>query len=107
MPLLNDDLDGKSLNDVIQDDATASPHETLYWHLGRGNPYWAVRQGDWKLLGNPRDSGNEDSITEADSLFLANLKEDRSESTNLINEYPEVAEQLNALHKAWVETSLP
>lgn len=107
VPLLNDDLDGKSLKVVIEDNAAPSPHETLYWHLGRNNPYWAVRHGDWKLLGNPRDSGNEESITEADSLFLTNLKEDRGESRNLIEEYPEVAQQLKALHKTWVETSLP
>ena len=46
------DLDGKSLVPLLTDPAAASPHDHYIWQL---RPQWAVRQGDWKLLGNPQD----------------------------------------------------
>ena len=62
-------------------------HELVFWKL---NNQWAVRKGDWKLVGNPKDpsaSGTLDKIN--DSLFLVNLKNDPSEKTNLRFENPE------------------
>lgn len=105
--VLNNDLDGKSLKGVIMDEGAESPHEALIWHWGgQNNPYWAVREGDWKLLGNPRDSNDEESLTEADSLFLVNLGVDATESKNLVTEHPDVAKRLMTLHEDWVDDFL-
>ncbi|MCA9133347.1 MAG: sulfatase-like hydrolase/transferase, partial [Planctomycetales bacterium] len=67
-------LDGKSLRGLIAHNDTPSPHEHLYWLLGRGpRAQWAVRRGDWKLLGNPQDPRSPQPLTADDKLFLVNL----------------------------------
>jgi hypothetical protein len=38
-----------------------------------------------------------------DSIFLANLKEDPGEMTNLANEYPEKVEELKLQFEKWAE----
>ncbi len=35
------------------------PNRHDLWRNGR--EVWAVRQGDWKLIGNPRDTSNSDA----------------------------------------------
>lgn len=95
------DLDGKNISDIVLKNAS-SPHETFHWMTGGGkDPQWAVRQGDWKLLGNPRDTVNPDSISPDDKLFLANLANDPSERTNLAAQHPEIVTRLRATHDAW------
>ncbi len=92
-------LDGKSLADVIESDAD-SPHQEFYWTFGdrvdkQGNDlsHWALRQGNWKLIGNPKDQVT--PLAETDQkLFLANLSEDIGETTNLAKEFPEVVDQM-------------
>ena len=44
-------LDGHSMTSLITDPAALSKHEVL--HFAWGNT-WAVRRGDWKLIGNPQ-----------------------------------------------------
>lgn len=74
------------------------PHEAFYWQLGRGNDaQWVVRDGDWKLLGNPRDRSDKAPLTDDDKLFLANLARDPSEMKNLRQDHPEVVERLRKL----------
>lgn len=81
-------LDGKSIAGVIRD-GDPSPHEYLYWQLGGGaQAQWAVRKGDWKLLGNPRDPRDPSSLTGDDREFLAHLKEDVGEQRNLARREP-------------------
>ena len=100
-PLPSAKLDGKSLKDVILKDA-ASPHEVLYWRLGSGKrAQWVVREGDWKLLGNPKDNSHKAELTKDDALFLVNLGEDISEMTNVAKEHPEVVERLSAVHEEY------
>ncbi len=91
-------LDGKSIVSVIQDDAP-SPHPHLYWQLGKGpRAQWAVRRGEWKLLGNPRDNSHQGTLDpKKDHRFLVHLKEDLSESTNRIETAPDQAEALQAI----------
>jgi arylsulfatase A-like enzyme len=101
--LPEDALDGKSLVPVIVDDAP-TPHEHFYWQLGRGNnAQWVVRKGPWKLLGNARDGSGRHLAPEDKKRFLANLQEDVGESTNLIEKYPEIHQQLEAIHKGYAE----
>jgi arylsulfatase A-like enzyme len=53
-----------------------------------GNDRWAIREGDWKLLGNPIDTSRKGRIKKEDKLFLVNLKKDVSEMKNLASDYP-------------------
>ncbi|RMH58787.1 MAG: sulfatase [Bacteroidetes bacterium] len=101
VPLLHDDIDGKSLWRVLRDDAP-SPHEVLYWHVGQGeHVQWAVREGDWKLIGNPHDPTATVPFTEADRLFLLNLRHDVGERQNLAARHPEIVERLRQRYEAW------
>ena len=94
-------LDGKSLKDVILKDGP-SPHEVLYWRLGGGKKaQWVVREGEWKLLGNPRDNSHKAELTKDDKLFLVNLDEDITEMTNVAKDHPEVVKRLSAVHDAY------
>ena len=85
------------------DDKVKTPHDVLHWQLGRGNnPRWAVRQGDWKLIGNPKDTSNKAPITSKDVMFLVDLGEDVAEMTNVAAENPEIVTQLRKMHEAWL-----
>jgi arylsulfatase A len=95
-------IDGKSLRAVLDSMDAESPHSEFHWQTS-GNSCWAVRQGDWKLLGNPRDTSNKAPITAKDKLFLVNLTEDVSEMKNLAADNSEVVERLKALHDKWVK----
>lgn len=95
-------LDGVSLVDVLANN-TAAPREQFYWQMGGGNaPQWAVRRGDWKLIGNPRDTTlpqteqvNGGKLPE--KLFLADLSQDPGERHNLAQERSDVVEQMMSL----------
>ncbi len=101
-PLPDQRLDGASLRDVIIANAP-SPHPQFYWQLGKGNSLqWVVRDGDWKLLGNPQDNSHKGELTDADRLFLVNLAEDIGETTNVAARHPEVVERLESLRRACV-----
>lgn len=93
-------LDGKSLTKVIQSADAPTPHASFYWRLGAGaNAQWAVREGDWKLLGNPRDTSDKALLTAADKLYLCNLAEDPTEMRNLAVDHPELVERLKQLQQ--------
>lgn len=95
-------LDGMNIRSVIESADQHSPHEHLYWLLGRGpTAQWAVRHGDWKLLGNAKDPRQPDSLGPQDQLFLVNLKEDVSESENLATIHPEKVTELQAIHSQY------
>lgn len=101
-PLIRKDIDGRSLRAVIESPRASSPHERIFWQTGRGEgAQWAVREGDWKLIGNPRDPTAEE-LAPADSLFLANLAVDRGEARNLAAEHPTVVERLQRVYRAWI-----
>lgn len=93
-------LDGRSLLPVLQDSGAASPHEHLFWLLGRGQgAQWAVRQGPWKLLGNAKDKTDLRQPAQVDKLFLANLDQDIGETQNIAAEHPRVVEELQAIRQ--------
>ncbi len=96
------EIDGKSLVSVIMDNKKLSQHDALFFDSDRRQ--WAVRKGDWKLIGYPEDPVNPKNITESDSLFLSNLKMDIAESKNLIKEYPKIAEELKGLRGAYLKS---
>ncbi len=105
VPLPDTPLDGKSLVPIIRDKKAVAPHPTVYWQIGQAadpGSQWAVRQGNWKLIGNPRDPTQKEPLAEGDSLFLVNLTEDISEKSNLARQHPEQLARLKKLHDAWL-----
>jgi arylsulfatase A-like enzyme len=92
-------LDGKNLVPVIMSASAPSPHETFYWQLGG---QWVVREGDWKLLGNPRDTSKKAAITRQDNPFLVNLADDVTEMKNLAGDHPEIVKRLTRLRNEYV-----
>ena len=91
--------DGKSLVKVIREDAS-SPHDVLHWTIGGS---WAVRQGDWKLIGNGRDTSSKNA--KVDKLFLVNLAKDIGEKTNLAKQHPDQVKRLKGLHDNWIKSA--
>ncbi len=92
-------IDGRSLLPVIHDASAAGTHQQFHWQLGK---QWAAREGDWKLIGNPRDTSAPDVKFDT-NRFLVNLQDDPGEQRNLAKENPQIVKQLNALHEAWLE----
>jgi arylsulfatase A len=95
-------LDGHTLAPMLRDRTAPGPPagRTLHWQVGAGaNSEWAVRDGDWKLLGNARDMGPGEAGRERIPLFLANLRDDLSETTNLADRHPDIVERLLRLHE--------
>jgi len=68
-----------------------------------GNDRWAIREGDWKLLGNPIDTSRKGRIKK-DELFLVNLKKDVSEMKNLASDYPKKVKHLEKIYREWEES---
>ena len=98
------DYDGKSLMEVLKDGEADSAHDHFFWLLGRGkNAQWAVRKGDWKLLGNAKDNTDQKNRPKVDKLFLANLKDDIGESRNVAKDNPNVVSQLTAIMQGHVD----
>jgi arylsulfatase A len=101
--LLDEDIDGKSLVPVLRSAEALTPHELLHWQVGRGKgPHWAVRQGDWKLIGNAEDPTTRSLSPEDKNLFLVNLATDISERHNLAKEQPDVVERLRKARQEWI-----
>ncbi|WPP51602.1 sulfatase-like hydrolase/transferase [Catalinimonas niigatensis] len=96
-----DDLDGSSIVSVILSVDAPSPHETFHWATGREQ--WAVRQGDWKLIGNPYDPTEKAPLPEGQKYFLVNLAEDISEMNNLEARHPEKVKEMEKLHHEWIK----
>ena len=95
------DVDGLSLASYLHDPHATLPERTLIWQNGNS---WAVRSGDWKLLFEPYDTTHSTSPPkrpEQDRLFLANLRQDVSESTNLALRHVEVVERLRDRYASW------
>lgn len=100
--LLRKDIDGRSLADVVHSADAPSPHDTLHWQTGPlKNPQWAVRQGDWKLLGNPWDTSSGDQARAQTNRFLANLARDPGERRDFAQDHPEVVERLQQARDEW------
>lgn len=101
--LLNPDIDGKSLVGVLKSADAKSPHDVLYFQVGDGpNAQWAVRDGQWKLIGNAWDTTKNANGRERIKLFLSNLAKDIGEKQNFAPEDPDVVERLGALHQQWL-----
>jgi arylsulfatase A-like enzyme len=76
-------LDGGDLGRVLAADGPA-PRASLHWMLG--SQFWAVRQGQWKLL------------TLRSERFLVDLKTDPGETTSVAAENESRVQHLQRLH---------
>lgn len=87
------ELDGHSTLPLINDAKAPSKHKTLHWGWGNG---WAVRKGDWKLIG----AGNK-------PRFLGSLSDEKPEQKNYLKDKPELSQELHALHQSWMKRVQP
>lgn len=96
---LPSNLEGKSLVPLLKNAKIKTPHEVFHWKSGMG---WAIRKGDWKLLGNPYDPTKKAKLDpQKDKLFLVNMKMDSTEMINLADEYPEKLRELTNEYLKW------
>lgn len=93
VPLPECKLDGKSLMPIIEDPDAPSHHKVMHWQWQNR---WAVRQGDWKLLGRA-NMGYE----------LLNLTGPAPERENFIKKHPDIAQRLTRLHNEWATEVTP
>lgn len=92
------DIEGYDITPVIFENAR-SRHEVIFWQLGQ---QWAVRKGEWKLIGNAADPCNPGALDkEKDKLFLVKLSEDKSEAYNLAEKEPEKLKELISEYQSW------
>lgn len=92
-------LDGESLVQVLRDDNASTPHAVFHWAQG---DQWAVRDGDWKLIRDARDTTDGRRVTTDRGVRLYNLQADPGESNDLAGEHPERVREMTALHEQWV-----
>jgi arylsulfatase A-like enzyme len=86
-------LDGSSLLPIIKSTNAKSHYNTLHWQWG---DRWAVRQGDWKLIGQ-----------KGEARSLGNLSDLEPEKTNYLPDHPEIVARLLALHNQWANDVRP
>ena len=92
----NKPLDGVNLIPYLTNQTAVIPHETIYLRKYDQQKY-AVRHGDYKLLSN--------YSTNFQSLY--NLKDDISESTNILESNPVITSNLEAIRDAWDAELMP
>jgi arylsulfatase A-like enzyme len=85
-------LDGYSVMPLINDPQAASKHTTLHFGWGKN---WAVRKGDWKLIGYHNRQKN------TYRTALHNLAEANPEVKDHVTEQAAIAAELQKLHNAW------
>jgi arylsulfatase A-like enzyme len=88
------ELDGTDVLPMLAHGAT-SPHDVLYWEMLRQT---AVRRGDWKLVLNGQLV---EGAPPDDDQFLANMRTDPAETTNLRFQQPELTAELETLAELW------
>ncbi|MDA7879568.1 sulfatase-like hydrolase/transferase [Akkermansiaceae bacterium] len=87
-------LDGHSLQPVINSAGAPTAHKVLHFQWRNS---WAVRKGDWKLIGNKQGKPkNEMRYT------LHHLTDENPEVTDYAEEKPARVQELIALHESWI-----
>lgn len=86
--------DGENLIPFINNENLNPPHEELFW---RADHIWVMRKGNYKLIMSSRDGWKE----------LYDLKNDKSEVHNLLEEKPELFQNMYNKHLEWQKNNLP
>ena len=95
---------------LISDASESTAHDTFVWHEF---DYWstklhryAVRNGDWKLLLNPRDTSplpdGKALVENLEGTFLYNLADDPGETNNVREQHPDIVNRLLGIRDAYV-----
>lgn len=88
-------IDGADISPLLEDPNGSLGREALYWHFPHyyptTTPVGAIRHGDWKLL----------EFFEDGRLELYHLRQDLSESTNLVEKEPKIAAELHGMLRKW------
>jgi arylsulfatase A-like enzyme len=82
-------LDGINLLPILRGE-TPALSRNFFWSSGSEEGWWAVRSGDWKLVG------------EKARVSLFDLGKDIAEKTDLAAQLPEKVAELTKLHDAWL-----
>lgn len=82
-------LDGKNILPVLRGEVAPQPRD-FFWCSGSQGGWWAVRSGDWKLVGEKARVG------------LFDLGKDVSEKNDLAGTMPGKVAELTKLHDAWL-----
>ena len=92
-------LDGFSVLPLIKSAETESKYDGII-HFGWGTG-WAVRDGDWKLIGRENKKSGKAQVT------LHNLAEENPELKNHAADQPEVVARLRKMHEEWAKDTTP
>lgn len=98
-------LDGVSIRDLLVRNTPAS-REQFYWQFGSGaQTQWAVRDGRWKLIGNPVDTTLPEGKRErngrlVEPYFLVDVEADPGEVTNVADSNPDRVKEMLSLKEA-------
>ncbi len=82
-------LDGMNILPVLRGEV-APKSRNLFWSSGSDEGWWAVRSGDWKLVGDKARIG------------LFDLSKDISEKNDLAQQLPAQVAALTQLHDVWL-----
>lgn len=96
-------LDGHSLLPIIHSPEAPAHHKVLHWQWQKA---WAVREGDWKLIVNGRDTtdkwqGRPEPGRSIPKIFLGNLADPEPELKNYTEEKLDLVKRLTKLHEEW------
>lgn len=83
-------FDGKSLLPLLRGE-TSAHHDNLFWSTGGEKGQWAIRSGDWKLIGT------------RDQLELFSLVDDPAEANNRAQQQPQKVAALTQLYNTWLD----
>lgn len=92
-------IDGKSLLPVLHSADAKTQHEHYIWEFGRGN--WVVREGDYKLHKNIKDTSNGHRHTNKQGVFLFDLSKDPYEKNNIAKQNPKIIERLKGYYQSY------
>lgn len=97
VPYSHAEIDGIDLTDMIMN-GVKSPHTQVFWEY---NNQLAVRKGNWKLVLNGKLDFD---IVSPAPVHLSNLEEDPGERNNVVEQYPEIAEDMMAQLQQWYDS---
>jgi len=83
---------GKKINKPIR--------EAVIHHSSRG--YFAIRQGEWKLLLHEGSGGNKYNLEDDSPIQLYNIKKDKYETKNVADKYPDIVQRMGKLIKKYI-----
>ena len=92
-------MDGKDITPLLKGSNNIG-REAMFWYFPHYNfwnsffvPVAAVREGDWKLI----------YFMEEEKYELFNLKDDKEENNNLIENFSDKSNKMKTVLKEWME----